>query len=137
MEGCADEQQFSVELLSCLPSQLIGPEEDTMRVVEEQRRAELVEEPVASRVSCVSGTPGCSFWNFNAGVGTGKTIFGRRKVGRASAVCEGDLSNEFLFLIFESAAPIVISCIASFRNLLLKPHPRSAHAKLSASRAQP
>jgi hypothetical protein len=76
----------------------------------------------------VSGTPDCTFWNLIDGVGTGKTIFGRRKIGRASAVCEADLSNEFLFLIFESAAPIVISCIASFRNLLLKPHPRSAHA---------
>ena len=45
MKRRADEQQLSIELLSCLPSQLIGPEEDTMRVVEEQRRAELVEEP--------------------------------------------------------------------------------------------
>src|SRR3984893_10247607 len=45
MKRRADEQQLNIEWLSCLPSQLIGPEEDTMRVVEEQRRAELVEEP--------------------------------------------------------------------------------------------
>ena len=45
MKRRADEQQLSVEHLPCLPSQLIGPKEDTMRVVEEQRRAELVEEP--------------------------------------------------------------------------------------------
>jgi hypothetical protein len=51
MEGCADEQQFSIERISCLPSQLVGPEEDTMRVVEEQRRAELSEKQVASRAS--------------------------------------------------------------------------------------
>src|SRR6266851_1923895 len=45
MKRGADEQQLSIERLPCLPSQLIGPEEDPMRVVEEQRRAELVEEP--------------------------------------------------------------------------------------------
>jgi len=45
MKRRAYEQQLSIEPLSCLPSHLIGPEEDTMRVVEEQRRAELVEEP--------------------------------------------------------------------------------------------
>ncbi len=45
MKRRADEQQLSIERLSGLSSQLIGPEEDTMRVVEEQRRAELVEEP--------------------------------------------------------------------------------------------
>jgi hypothetical protein len=45
MKRRADEQQLSIERLSCLPSQLVGPEEDTMRMVEEQRRAELVEEP--------------------------------------------------------------------------------------------
>lgn len=62
------------------------------------------------------GTPGCGFWNFDAGAGTGKTIFGRRKVGRASAVCEADLSDEFLFLIFESTAPLVVSlsCLTPF-----------------------
>jgi hypothetical protein len=36
----------------------------------------------------VSGTPGRASWNFHAGVGRGKTIFDRRKVGRASVVCE-------------------------------------------------
>src|ERR1700731_2634958 len=36
MKRRADEQQLSIERLSCLPPQLIGPEEDTMRVVEEQ-----------------------------------------------------------------------------------------------------
>src|SRR3979490_294996 len=45
MEGCADERQFSIERLSCLPSQLVSPEEDTMRVVEEQRRADRSEKP--------------------------------------------------------------------------------------------
>ena len=45
MKCRADEQQFFIECLSCLSSQLIGPEEDPMRVVEEQRRTELMEEP--------------------------------------------------------------------------------------------
>ena len=45
MKRRANKQQLSIERLSGLPSQLVGPEEDTMRVVEEQRRAELVEEP--------------------------------------------------------------------------------------------
>src|ERR1700689_2316581 len=45
MKRGADEQQFSIERISCLPSQLVGPEKNTMRVVEEQRRAELMEEP--------------------------------------------------------------------------------------------
>src|SRR5260370_15270065 len=45
MKCRADEQQFSIECLSCLPPQLIGPEEDPMRVVEEQRCTELMEEP--------------------------------------------------------------------------------------------
>jgi hypothetical protein len=56
----------------------------------------------------VFGTPGCAFWNFDAGVGTGKTIFGRRKVGRASAVCEADVSNELLFRMAESMTLIVV-----------------------------
>jgi hypothetical protein len=45
MKCRADEKQFIVECLSCLSSQLIGPEEDPMRVVEEQRSTELMEEP--------------------------------------------------------------------------------------------
>ena len=45
MKCRADEQQFIIECLSCLPSQLISPEEDPMRVVEEQRGTELMEEP--------------------------------------------------------------------------------------------
>ena len=45
MKCRAYEQQFSIECLSCLSSQLIGPEEDPMRVVEEQVCTELMEEP--------------------------------------------------------------------------------------------
>jgi hypothetical protein len=56
----------------------------------------------------VSGTPDCTFWNFDAGVGTGKTIFGRRKVGRASAVGDEDVRNELLFRMVESVTLIVV-----------------------------
>src|SRR5216683_4387608 len=45
MKCRADEQQFSIECLSCLSSQLIGPEEVPMRVVKEQGCTELTEEP--------------------------------------------------------------------------------------------
>jgi hypothetical protein len=45
MKCGADEQQFDIECLSCLLSQLIGPEEDPMRVIEEQGCTELMEEP--------------------------------------------------------------------------------------------
>jgi hypothetical protein len=45
MKCRADEQQFNIECVSCLSSQLISPEEDPMRVVEEQGCTELMEEP--------------------------------------------------------------------------------------------
>src|SRR5216683_5015458 len=45
MKCRADEQQLDIERLSGLSSQLVGPEEDAMRVVEEERSAELMEEP--------------------------------------------------------------------------------------------
>jgi hypothetical protein len=45
MKCRAHEQQLSIKYLSCLSSQFIRPEEDTMRVIEEQRGAELMEEP--------------------------------------------------------------------------------------------
>src|SRR5271163_2403783 len=44
MKCRADEQQLDIERLSGLSSQLVGPEEDAMRVVEEERSAELMEE---------------------------------------------------------------------------------------------
>ena len=87
MKRRADEQQLIIECLSCLPSQLIGPEEDPMREWLKSRGVlNSWSSPVASRVSCVSGTSGCTFWNFSAGVGTGRTILGRRKAGLASAI---------------------------------------------------
>ena len=61
MEGCADEQQLRIERLSGLPTQLIGPEEDAMGVVEEQRRAELVEEPGCFPSQLSVRNPGLGF----------------------------------------------------------------------------
>src|SRR5271155_2310634 len=57
MKCRADEQQLDIERLSGLSPQLVGPEEDAMRVVEEERSAELMEEPgCLPRELCV--------WNF-------------------------------------------------------------------------
>jgi hypothetical protein len=68
-----------------------------MGVIEEQRRAELVEEPGCFPSQLSVRNSGLYLLELNAGVGIGRTIFGRRKVGRASAVCEADVSNELLF----------------------------------------
>jgi len=65
------------------------------------------------------GTPGRAFWNFNAGVGTGKTIFGRWKLGRASAVCEADVSNELLFRMVGVDVCSSRANLRSFRLILL------------------
>src|SRR5260370_5972205 len=43
MECSADKQKLDIEFFSCLPAKLICPEEDAVRVVEEQSRAELPE----------------------------------------------------------------------------------------------
>jgi hypothetical protein len=43
MECGADKQKLDIEFFSCLPAKLICPEEDAVRVVEEQSRAELPE----------------------------------------------------------------------------------------------
>src|SRR5258708_17846040 len=43
MECSADKQKLYIEFFPCLPAKLICPEEDAVRVVEEQRRAELSE----------------------------------------------------------------------------------------------
>jgi hypothetical protein len=61
MKRRADKQQLSIERLSCLPSQLVGPEEDTMRVVEEQRRAELSEKPGCFPSQLSIGNSGLGF----------------------------------------------------------------------------
>src|ERR1700693_1238084 len=43
MECSADKQNFHIKFFPCLPAKLICPEEDAVRVVEEQRCAELWE----------------------------------------------------------------------------------------------
>src|SRR5258706_15225106 len=43
MECSADKQKLCIEFFSYLPAKLICPEEDAMRVVEQQSRAELPE----------------------------------------------------------------------------------------------
>src|SRR5260370_14612865 len=43
VECSADKQKLDIEFFSCLPAKLICPEEDAVRVVEEQSRAELPE----------------------------------------------------------------------------------------------
>jgi hypothetical protein len=43
MECSADKQKLCIEWLPCLPAKLVRPEEDAVRVVEQQRRAELPE----------------------------------------------------------------------------------------------
>ena len=43
MEGGTDEKQFGVKVLSGLTTLFIGPEEDTMGVIEEKRRTKLAE----------------------------------------------------------------------------------------------
>src|ERR1700738_2503863 len=43
MECSADKQKLYIEFFPCLPAKLICPEEDAVRVVEQQRRAELSE----------------------------------------------------------------------------------------------
>src|SRR5258708_12228770 len=43
MECSADKQKLDIEFFACLPAKLICPEEDAVRVVEEQSRAELPE----------------------------------------------------------------------------------------------
>src|SRR5260370_41875846 len=43
MECSADKQKLYIEFFPCLPAKLICPEEDAVRVVKEQRRAELPE----------------------------------------------------------------------------------------------
>jgi hypothetical protein len=45
MEGGTDEKQFHVEGFSCPTALFIGPEEDSMRVVEEKRSTELTKKP--------------------------------------------------------------------------------------------
>jgi hypothetical protein len=45
MKCRAHEQQLDIERLPGLSSHLAGPEEDAMRVIEEERSAELMEEP--------------------------------------------------------------------------------------------
>ncbi len=40
VEGSADEHKLHIELLSRLAPHLVRPEEDAMRMVEQQRRAE-------------------------------------------------------------------------------------------------
>ncbi len=53
MECSADKQKLDIEFFSCLPTKLICPEEDAVRVVEEQSRAELPEKSggLASQLS--------------------------------------------------------------------------------------
>ncbi len=51
MECSADKQKLDIEFFSCLPAKLICPEEDAVRVVEEQRRAELSEKSGKPRES--------------------------------------------------------------------------------------
>src|ERR1700694_257531 len=43
MECSADKQKLCIELFPCLPAKLVCPEEDAVRVVEEQRYTELSE----------------------------------------------------------------------------------------------
>src|SRR5260370_8535599 len=40
VECSADEDKLHIELLACLPTKLVRPEEDAMRMVKEQRRTE-------------------------------------------------------------------------------------------------
>jgi len=40
VECGTDEDKLRIETLACLPTQLVRPEEDAMRVVKEQRRTE-------------------------------------------------------------------------------------------------
>jgi hypothetical protein len=53
MEGGADKEKLDVEFFPGLPAELIGPEEDAVRVVDEQRRAEFPEKSgrLASQLS--------------------------------------------------------------------------------------
>src|SRR5216683_5469287 len=44
MECGGDKQKLYIEFFPCLPAKFIRPQEDAMRVVEEQRRAEFSEE---------------------------------------------------------------------------------------------
>src|SRR5258708_8271019 len=43
MECSADKQKLCIEFFPCLPAKLVCPEEDAVRVVEQQSRAELSE----------------------------------------------------------------------------------------------
>ena len=43
VECGTDKQKLYVEFFPCLPAKLVGPEEDPVRVVKQQRRAELPE----------------------------------------------------------------------------------------------
>src|SRR3989442_548289 len=57
VECGTDEDELRIERLACLPTKLVRPEEDAMRMVKEQRVLNSRSRPVASRASLVSGTP--------------------------------------------------------------------------------
>jgi hypothetical protein len=58
MKRRADKQQFRIIRLAGLTAPFIGPEEDTVRVIDEQRCAELVEQTGGLARQLAVGNPG-------------------------------------------------------------------------------
>src|SRR5260221_3480992 len=83
MECSAYQQKLYIEFFSCLPAKLICPEEDAMRVVEQQSRAELPEK--SGRLASQLTLRDSIFYALKlrrwCWFGTGIIILGRRNVG--------------------------------------------------------
>ena len=91
MKCGADEQQLDIERLSGLSSQLVGPEEDAMRVVEEERSAELMEEPgCLPRQLCIRNL-GLYFLELQRWGRNRQNDLRPPESSRASAVSDGDV----------------------------------------------
>jgi hypothetical protein len=60
VERRADKQQLRVVRLARLPAKFVGPEEDTVRVVDQHRRAVLAQQTGGLAGELAIGNPGCN-----------------------------------------------------------------------------